>query len=84
MSPDPVEVTEIQDVRPDPEEHEAAETVSVTVRVAPELAERLRTAASERLVSTNLLVTKAIEGFLDDLIPIDELQLTRTPRGGKK
>ena len=42
------------------------------VRVPVELGERLRVAAEERVVSQNLLVVKAIEFYLERLVPVDE------------
>jgi hypothetical protein len=39
--------------------------------------ERLRVAADERGLSINYLVIKAMEEFLDRLIPASELRLTR-------
>ena len=47
------------------------------VRLPEQLHDRLRTAADERGLSINFLVTKAVEDFLDRLIPADELRLTR-------
>jgi predicted HicB family RNase H-like nuclease len=46
-----------------------------------ELHDRLRCAADERHVSVNFLIVKALEDYLDRLIPIDEVELTR-PRAG--
>jgi len=46
-----------------------------------ELHDRLRAAADERHVSVNFLIVKSLEDYLDRLIPIDELELTRSPRG---
>lgn len=53
---------------------------SVTaVRLPPDLHDRLRVAAEERDLSVNYLVTKAVEEFLERLIPAEELRLTRDP-----
>jgi hypothetical protein len=38
----------------------------------------LKCAAEERQVGVNLLAVKALEDYLDRLIPLDHLQLTRT------
>lgn len=55
-----------------------ASTRSATaIRFPEELHERLRVAADERHYSINFLVVKAVEDFLDRLIPVDELRLTR-------
>lgn len=62
-----------------PEEDEAL--VSVTARMSPELAGRLKAAAAERLVGQNFLMIKALEDFLDRLIPVSEFRLTREPEG---
>lgn len=51
----------------------------MTIRLTPELHERLRDAADDRELSVNWMVTRAIEDFLDRLIPADELALTRRP-----
>jgi len=52
----------------------------ITIRLSPETHRRLREAAAERLMSRNYLIERACEDFLDRLIPIDEVQLTRPPR----
>ena len=52
----------------------------IVVRFPPELHARLKEAAEEREVSMNWLVNRAIEEYLDALIPVDEIMLTR-PRG---
>ena len=41
--------------------------------------EELRTAAEDRDLSINYLMMKAVEEFLDRLIPADQLRLTRDP-----
>ncbi len=51
--------------------------VTRSIRLSPELFERLQEAAKDRDLSLNFLVTEAIEEFLDKLIPVDELRLTR-------
>ncbi len=51
--------------------------VSTNVRFPPDLIARLDTAAAERSLSRNWLICKAVEQYLDDLIPLDELVLTR-------
>lgn len=55
----------------------AEEVVQLSLRVPTELHERLVEAAQERLVSVNWLAVKAISDFMDRLIPVDELALTR-------
>jgi hypothetical protein len=45
--------------------------------VPEELHDRLRAAAEERDFSVNFMVVKAVEEFLDRLIPADQLRLTR-------
>jgi hypothetical protein len=57
------------------------ERVTTAVRLPSELHDRLRAAADERHVSVNFLIVKSLEDYLDRLIPIDELELTRSPRG---
>src|SRR5438874_1003002 len=56
---------------------EAGGKSATAIRFPEELHERLRTAADERHYSINFMVVKAVEEFLDRLIPIDELKLTR-------
>lgn len=49
--------------------------VQIQVRVPEELHVRLQRTADERVVSVNLLVTKAIESFLDRLPPMSALEV---------
>lgn len=56
---------------------DTANRSATAIRFPEELHERLRTAADERHFSVNYLVVKAVEDFLDRLIPADELKLTR-------
>ena len=51
--------------------------VTTAVRVPEPLHSRLTTAAAEREISVNYLVLKAVEDYLDRLIPADQLKLTR-------
>ncbi len=50
---------------------------ATAIRFPEELHERLREAAEERDHSINFMVVKAVEEFLDRLIPAKELKLTR-------
>lgn len=50
---------------------------ATAIRFPAELHEELRAAADERHLSINYLVVKAVEDFLERLIPADELKLTR-------
>jgi predicted transcriptional regulator len=50
---------------------------TTAVRLPEELHLRLRRAAEERDFSVNFMVVKALEEFLDRLIPADQLRLTR-------
>lgn len=52
---------------------------ATAIRFRPELHERLHVAAAERDVAINFLVNKAVEEFLDHLIPVEEMQWTRRP-----
>jgi len=54
-----------------------SEQVSLTVRVPKDLHARLQAAAGERIVSMTWLTERALEDFLDRLIPASELKLTR-------
>jgi predicted HicB family RNase H-like nuclease len=51
--------------------------VSTQVRLPRSVHDRLLAAADERVVSVNWLVTRAVERFLDDLLPLDEAARTR-------
>lgn len=45
---------------------------SLSVRLDTDLYQRLQKEADSRMVSTNLLVSRAIAEFLDRLVPVDE------------
>ena len=51
--------------------------VNTAVRFDPELHARLTQAATERDVSVNWLLNKAIEHYLDRLIPVEEIKFTK-------
>jgi predicted DNA-binding protein len=51
--------------------------VVTAVRMPSALHDRLRGAAEDRDLSVNYLVNKAVEEFLERLIPAEELRLTR-------
>ena len=51
--------------------------VTTALRVPRDLHERLKLAAEERQVAVNLLAVKALEDYLDRLIPVEDLRLTR-------
>lgn len=51
--------------------------VNVPVRMPSDLRDRLAAAAAERDLSANWLACRAIEEFLDRLIPVDQLTWTR-------
>jgi predicted transcriptional regulator len=58
--------------------HKARESRTTTaIRFPDSVHERLRMAADERDFSINFMVVKAVEDFLDRLIPAEELRLTR-------
>lgn len=52
--------------------------VTTAVRLPESLHEKLTEAASERDLSANYLVVRALEDYLEKLIPADELKLTRS------
>ena len=58
------------------------ELVEIRFKIPAELKERLDTAAEERLFSSNKLAELAIEHFLERLVPVSELNLTREPADG--
>lgn len=51
--------------------------MTTALRVPKALHERLKHAAEKRQVALNLLAVKALEDYLDRLIPVEDLQLTR-------
>lgn len=55
---------------------------TTAIRFPEELHERLKAAADERDFSVNFMVVKAVEDFLDRLIPASEIRLVRdaTPK----
>ena len=53
---------------------------TTTVRLGPELHNRLMDAATERGLSANYIVIAALNDFLPRLIPADELKLTKEVR----
>jgi predicted HicB family RNase H-like nuclease len=53
------------------------ERVATAIRIPRPLHERLKQAAEERQVAVNLLAVKALEDYVDRLIPVEDLQLTR-------
>jgi predicted HicB family RNase H-like nuclease len=59
-----------------PRVHEE-ERVATAVRVPKTLHDRARAAAQERQVGVNFLVVRALEEYLDRLVPVDELVRTR-------
>ena len=52
------------------------ERVATAVRLPRSLHEQLHEAADERQVAANLLIVKALETFLAQLTPVDELTAT--------
>lgn len=54
-----------------------ASRTSTSIRFPPELHEKLAAAAEERDLSLNFLVVRAVDEFLDRLIPVDEIRWTR-------
>jgi predicted HicB family RNase H-like nuclease len=63
------------------DEHEESSRkgrTATAIRFPETVHERLREAADERDLSINYLVVKAVEDFLERLIPANELRLTRS------
>jgi hypothetical protein len=52
--------------------------VQTSLRLAPDVLDRLQTAADERGIGRNLLIEWLLADGLDRLIPVDELVLTRS------
>lgn len=55
--------------------------VTTAVRLPESIHRRLQVAADERDVSANLLVTKAVDEYLDRLPSLDEVLMPEHPRG---
>jgi hypothetical protein len=55
---------------------EFGQRVTKAVRLEPELDQRLRVEAHERNVSANLLINRAVEEYLDRLVPLEVLLRT--------
>lgn len=51
--------------------------ITTAIRFPPDLHRRLHEEAEARELSANFLVVKAVEEFLDRLIPSEEFRLTR-------
>lgn len=51
--------------------------VTTAIRIPESLHEKLTEAAKERELSVNYMVVRAVEEFIERLIPADELQLTQ-------
>jgi predicted HicB family RNase H-like nuclease len=51
---------------------------ATAIRFPEQIHEQLRVSAEERGLSINYLVVKAVEDFLERLIPANELRLTRS------
>ena len=58
--------------------------VNLHLRISPELNDRLVGAADERVVSTNLLAVRAIEYFLDNLTPVEDILIVKNAGGEKR
>ena len=56
--------------------------VTTAIRFAPDLDQRLVEAATARDLSVNWLVNRAVVDFLDRLLPLDEIILTRDQANG--
>ncbi|MGZ8752786.1 MAG: toxin-antitoxin system HicB family antitoxin [Acidimicrobiia bacterium] len=55
------------------------ERIATAVRLPRSLHEQLRAAADERQVAANLLIVKALETFLAQLTPVDQLTAPQIP-----
>lgn len=51
--------------------------LTTAIRFPEDLHLELKKAADERDLSINYLVVRAVEEFIENLIPVDELRLTR-------
>jgi predicted HicB family RNase H-like nuclease len=51
---------------------------TTAIRFPDGMHEQLKQAAADRGLSVNFMVVKAVEEFLERLIPADELRLTRS------
>ncbi len=55
--------------------------LTTAIRFPEDLHAALKRAAEERDLSINYLVVKAVEDLIEDLIPVEELRLTRPKTG---
>ena len=60
-----------------PAKPENQRRVNTNVRLRPDLHRGLTDAADDRDVSVNFMITRAIEDYLDRLLPVEEVQWTR-------
>lgn len=51
---------------------------TTAIRFPEDVHQRLKEAADERDLSINFMVVKAVEEMLENLVPADELRLTRS------
>ena len=50
---------------------------TTAIRFPPELHEKLTQAAADRDLSINYIVVKAVEQFVERLLPVDEIKWTK-------
>lgn len=51
--------------------------ITTAVRIPQPLHERLTSEADTRDISVNLLIVKAVENYLDNLVPMEQVTATR-------
>lgn len=56
----------------------ADDKVTLSVQVDPQVKAALDEAAADRMIGLGRLVEIGLKTFLDDLVPVDELQLRRS------
>lgn len=73
---DPDTASPARDANPD-------DKVTLSIQVSPALKARLTNAADERMMAVSVIAARALESFLDDLVPVAELALTRSQAAGR-
>lgn len=56
---------------------------TISAHVPPALQEQVQAAAKARGWTTTVLVRRAVEDYLDRLVPADEIVWTRDPKAGE-
>lgn len=69
-------MSELQEARHAGRPHQYGPRVTKAVRLDADLDDRLKKEAAARSVSANLIINKAVEDYLERLVPLDEVLRT--------